>query len=48
MEAFINVIREDPKVSVKVIDMLDRYMRLPYKISIRNKRSFMSKIFNHI
>ena len=30
MEAFINVIRKDPKVRVKINDMLDRYMRLPY------------------
>ena len=31
MEAFINVIRKDPEVWVKINDMLDRYMRLPYK-----------------
>ena len=30
MEAFVNVIRKDPKVRVKINDMLDRYMRLPY------------------
>ena len=30
MEAFINVIRKDPKVRVKINDMLDRYNRLPY------------------
>ena len=30
MEAFINVIRKDPKVQVKINDMLDRYNRLPY------------------
>ena len=30
MEAFINVIRKDPKVRVKINVMLDRYMRLPY------------------
>ena len=29
MEAFINVIKRDPKVQVKIIDMLDRYNRLP-------------------
>ena len=28
---FINVIRKDPKVQVKINDMLDRYNRLPYK-----------------
>ena len=27
---FVNVIRKDPKVRVKIIDMLDRYNRLPY------------------
>ena len=35
MEAFVNVIRKDPKVQVKINDSLDRYMRLPY-ISIKN------------
>ena len=25
MEAFINVIRKDPKVRIKINDMLDRY-----------------------
>ena len=30
-EAFVNVIRKDPKVRVKINDTLDRYMRLPYK-----------------
>ena len=30
MDGFINVIREDPKVRVKINDMLDRYNRLPY------------------
>ena len=29
MEAFINVIRKDPKVQVKTNDMLNRYMILP-------------------
>ena len=29
MEAFINVIRKDPKVRVKINDILDRYMILP-------------------
>ena len=29
MEAFINVIKEYPKVSIKKNDMLDRYNRLP-------------------
>ena len=31
MEAFVNVIRKDPKVRVKINDTLDRYMKLPYK-----------------
>ena len=30
MEAFINVIRKDTKVRVKINNALDRYMRLPY------------------
>ena len=29
MHDFINVIRKDPKVRVKINDMLDRYNRLP-------------------
>ena len=31
MEAFVNVIRKDPKVRVKINDTLNRNMRLPYK-----------------
>ena len=30
MDAYINIIRKDPKVRVKTNDMLDRYNRLPY------------------
>ena len=30
MDDFVNVIRKDPKVRVKLNDMLDRYNRLPY------------------
>ena len=30
MDDFVNVIREDPKVRIKINDTLDRYMRLPY------------------
>ena len=30
MEAFINVIKKDPKVRIKTNDMLDRYNRLLY------------------
>ena len=33
---FVNVITEDPKVRIKIIDMLDRYNRLPF--------NFQSKI----
>ena len=29
MEAFINVIRKDPKLRVKINKVLDRYNRLP-------------------
>ena len=28
---FVNVIRKNPKVRIKINDMLDRYNRLPYK-----------------
>ena len=28
---FVNVIRKDPKVRIKIIDMFDRYNRLPLK-----------------
>ena len=31
MDAFLNVIRKDPKVRVKINDMLDRCMRLTLK-----------------
>ena len=31
MDDFINVIKKDPQVQIKIIDMLDRYMMLPYK-----------------
>ena len=30
MKNFINVIKNDPKVRIKINDMLDRYNRLPY------------------
>ena len=30
LDDFINVIKKDPKVQIKIIDMLDRYMRIPY------------------
>ena len=31
MDDFVNVIRKDPKVRVKINDVLDRYKRLPLK-----------------
>ena len=37
MEAFVNVIRKDPKVHVKINDMLDRYMSLPYDFQSKIK-----------
>ena len=30
MDAFLNVIEKDPQICIKIKDMLDRYMRLPY------------------
>ena len=36
MEAFINVIRIDPKVGVEINNMLDRYNRLPRKYQSKN------------
>ena len=35
MDAFINVIRKDPEVRVKINDLLERHMRLPYKYQAR-------------
>ena len=35
MEDFINVIRKDPKVRIKINDTLDRYNRLPYNYQSR-------------
>ena len=29
MDAFVNVVRKDPKVRVKIYDMLERYIILP-------------------
>ena len=31
MDAFINVIKKDPKVQIKINDMLDRYKRFLLK-----------------
>ena len=30
MEDFINVIKKDPRIRIKINNMLDRYNRLPY------------------
>ena len=46
MEVFINVIRKDPKVRVKVNEMLDRYNRLPY--NYQSKRGYDCLIQNTI
>ena len=35
MEAFIKVIKKDPRVQIKIIVMLDRYMSLPYDFQSR-------------
>ena len=35
MDAFINVIRKDPKVRIKIYDMLDRYNTLPYNFKLK-------------
>ena len=31
MDDFINAIKKDPQVRIKINDMLDRYIRLPHK-----------------
>ena len=46
MDAFVNVIRKDPKVRIKIIDMLDRYNRLPY--NYQSKIGFDTLIQNVI
>ena len=35
MEGFLNVIKKDSKVRIKIKDMLDRYIRLPLKYQSR-------------
>ena len=35
MDAFMNVIKKDPKVRNKMNDMLDRYNRLPLKYQLK-------------
>ena len=36
-DAFIKVIKKDPRVQNKIKIMLDRYMSLPYDFSIKNR-----------
>ena len=38
MDAFVNIIRKDPKVRNKINDTLDRYNRLPHKY--QSKRGY--------
>ena len=35
MDAFINEIKKDPKVRIKIYDMLDRYNTLPYDFKLK-------------
>ena len=35
MDAFINVIKKDPEVRIKIYDMLDRYYKLPYNFKLK-------------
>ena len=44
MDGFINVIRKDPEVRIKINDILDRYLRLPYKY--RSKTGYDTLIQN--
>ena len=46
MEEFINVIKKDPKIRIKVNDILDRYNRLPY--NFQSKLRFDTLIQNVI
>ena len=46
MDAYINVIKKDPKVQNKINDTLYRYMRLPYKY--RSKIGYDTLIQNII
>ena len=43
---FVNVVRKDPQVGIKVNDMLDRYNRLPY--NYQSKIGYDSLIENVI
>ena len=44
MDDFTNVIKKDPKVRIKIRDMLDRYNRLPY--NYQSKRRYDTLIQN--
>ena len=46
MDAFVIVIRKDPKVRVKINNTLDRYMRLPLKY--QSKVRYETLIQNNI
>ena len=37
MDAFINVIRKCSKVEIKINDMLERYKRVIFHLSIKNR-----------
>ena len=37
MDAFINVIKKGPPIRIKINDMLDRYMRLPYNYRSKSR-----------
>ena len=46
MDDFINVIKKDPQIGIKINDMLDRYMRLAY--NYQSKIGYDSLIQNVI
>ena len=48
MEAFANVIRKDPKVRIKINDMLERYNKLPYKYQSKSGYDTFIQIVNLI
>ena len=35
MDEFINVMKKDPQIHIKINDMLDRYNRLPYNYQLK-------------
>ena len=37
MNDFINAVKKDLQVQIEIRDMLDKYNRLPYKLSIKNR-----------